>query len=358
MNKEAILSRQILTYMLSLTFIIIVIAILGSWLFYSFLIDYLPGGGLAANEDEMTLLDWTWIAIASAISLAVSLFFTVKLSSRILTPLNAVAYSLKQISKGNLDARASCTNSQLGEMNNLVNDFNDMAEKLQKLDVQRNLWNAAIAHELRTPVTILRGRLQGLVDGVFEPDPALFRNLLKQTEGLTNLIEDLRVVSSSGGADYSLKLREIDLEETIRNALENFLPEFQRKQFTLITELKSQHCVCDPLRIIQCLTVLFDNALKYSTSRTLIIKNGSYGKDNFILVQDKGPGIPEEFQGDLFQPFQRGELARNINPEGCGLGLSVVRAIMLAHKGNASYKLTRDNHSVFELSWPVLECKK
>lgn len=59
MNKEAILSRQILTYMLSLTFIIIVIAILGSWLFYSFLIDYLPGGGLAANEDEMTLLDWT-----------------------------------------------------------------------------------------------------------------------------------------------------------------------------------------------------------------------------------------------------------------------------------------------------------
>ncbi|WP_404873593.1 histidine kinase dimerization/phospho-acceptor domain-containing protein, partial [Klebsiella pneumoniae] len=81
------------------------------------------------------------------------------------------------ISQGNLGARASGTSSQLGEINNLVNDFNEMAEKLQTLDVQRNLWNAAIAHELRTPVTILRGRLQGLVEGVFEPEPALFRNL-------------------------------------------------------------------------------------------------------------------------------------------------------------------------------------
>lgn len=107
-------------------------------------------------------------------------------------------------------------------MNRLVNDFNEMAEKLQTLDAQRNLWNAAIAHELRTPVTILRGRLQGLVDGVFEPEPSLFRNLLKQTEGLTNLIEDLRVVSSSGGAGYSLMLSEVDLKATISNALDTF----------------------------------------------------------------------------------------------------------------------------------------
>ncbi|WP_343525750.1 ATP-binding protein [Klebsiella michiganensis] len=353
MNKETILSRQILTYMLSLTFIIIAIAVVGSYLFYSFLIDYLPGGAVSGNEDDMTLLDWMWIMIASVTSLVVSLFFTVKLSARILTPLNAVAQSLKQISQGNLGARASGTSSQLGEINNLVNDFNEMAEKLQTLDVQRNLWNAAIAHELRTPVTILRGRLQGLVEGVFEPEPALFRNLLRQTEGLTNLIEDLRVVSSSGGAGYTLTLSEVDLEATITSALDTFLPEFRSRQFTLITELKQQLCVCDPLRMTQCLTVLFDNALKYSTSRTLLVKNGTSGKENYILVQDRGPGIPEELQRMLFEPFQRGEYARHINPQGCGLGLSVVKAIMLAHGGSVSYQLSRENHSIFKLSWPV-----
>ena len=353
MNKETILSRQILTYMLLLTFVIIAIAVLGSYLFYSFLIYYLPGGMNEGSEDAMTFLDWMWILMASITSLVVALFFTVKLSARIFNPLNDVAYSLKQISQGNLSARAFNSSSKLGEMNRLVNDFNEMAEKLQTLDAQRNLWNAAIAHELRTPVTILRGRLQGLVDGVFEPEPSLFRNLLKQTEGLTNLIEDLRVVSSSGGAGYSLMLSEVDLKATISNALDTFWPDFDKKHFKIVTEINQQYCVCDPLLIIQCLTVLFDNALKYSTSQTLLIKNGITGNDNFIIVQDQGPGIPEELQKSLFQPFQRGEYAKNINPEGCGLGLSVVKAIMCAHGGDVSYSLTPENGSLFKLSWPV-----
>ncbi|MEH4708302.1 ATP-binding protein [Escherichia coli] len=353
MNKETLLSRQILTHMLSLTFIIIAITVLGSYLFYTFLIDFLPGEMNAGHEDDMTFIDWMWILIASTTSLVVSLFFTIKLSIRILKPLNDVVLSLKQISQGNLSARASGCSFQLGEMNHLVNDFNEMAEKLQTLDTQRNLWNAAIAHELRTPVTILRGRLQGLVDGVFEPEQALLRNLLKQTEGLTNLIEDLRVVSSSGRAGYSLTLREVDLRAMISNAIDTFLPDFETKQRKIITKLKCQRCVCDPLRIIQCLNILFDNALKYSTSETLFVKNGVTGNYNFIIVQDEGPGIPEELQGALFQPFQRGKCAKQINPEGCGLGLSVVKAIMRAHGGNVSYRLTQENGSIFKLKWPV-----
>lgn len=78
MNKDTMLSRQILTHMLSLTFIIIAIAVLGSYLFYTFLIDFLPGGMNAGNEDDMTLLDWMWILIASTTSLVISLFFYYK----------------------------------------------------------------------------------------------------------------------------------------------------------------------------------------------------------------------------------------------------------------------------------------
>ncbi|EKM0668761.1 HAMP domain-containing histidine kinase [Cronobacter turicensis] len=353
MKQEPVLSRQILTYMLSLTFIIIFIAILGSYLFYTFLLDYIPGGADAGNEDSMTMWDWLWIVTASTISLMVSLFFTVKLSSRILTPLNEVAYSLKRISKGDLDARAFCVSSQLGEMNHLVNDFNDMAEKLQTLDVQRKAWNAAIAHELRTPVTILQGRLQGLVDGVFTPEPVLFQKLLKQTEGLTRLIEDLRVVSSDGGAGYTLSQSDVDLRETITEALDAFMPQFKRQQFEIKTELKPQRCMCDALRINQCLTVLFDNALHYSTSRSLTIKNGVTNKENYIIIQDQGPGIPEAFHAFLFQPFQREKDASALNPHGCGLGLSVVKAIMSAHGGDATYRLTKQHHSIFRLAWPV-----
>lgn len=353
MSKKTLLSRQILTYMVSLTFIIIAITLLGSYLFYTFLIDYLPGGVNSETENSMTLFDWVWITVASAVSLIVSLFFTLKLSARILKPLNDVADSLKQISDGNLSARAVSRDSQLGEMNKLVSDFNEMAEKLQSLDAQRNLWNAAIAHELRTPVTILRGRLQGLVDGVFLPDPLLFKTLLKQTESLTNLIEDLRVVSSSGGAGYNLVLNEVDIETMVNSALDAFLPDFDNKHFKIVAELSQQHSICDPLRINQCLTILLDNALRYSTAQTLLVKNGISAGRNFILVQDSSPGISEELQKTLFQPFQRGDYAKNINPQGCGLGLSVVQAIMRAHGGNASYRLTSSGGSIFTLSWPV-----
>ena len=350
MRNNPALSRQILTYMVSLTFIIIAITVLGSWLFYSLLLNYTPGAG---NEDNMTLWDWLWIATATTTSLFISLFFTMKLSSRILIPLNAIASSLRRISQGDLHARAYCTNSHLGEINHLVKDFNEMAEKLQSLDSQRKLWNSAIAHELRTPVTILQGRLQGLVDGVFEPDLALFSTLLKQTEGLTRLIEDLRVVSSSGGTAYTLRKSDVDVRETLATALDTFMPEFNRKQFSIIKTLHPHRSVCDPMRINQCLAVLFDNALHYSTSRTLIVRNGVTSNENYILVQDKGPGIPADFHPSLFQPFKRDANAKYHNPRGCGLGLSVVKAIMQAHGGDVTYTLTRENHSVFMLTWPV-----
>lgn len=352
MNRESVLSRQILTYMLLLTFTIIAISILGSWFFYSFILDHLPGGAAAGEDEQMTLWDWVWIGIATIISLAFAIFLTIKLSERILTPLNAVASSLKKISQGQLDARAYCASSSLGEVNHLVSDFNEMAEKLQTLDIQRKSWNAAIAHELRTPVTILRGRLQGLVDGVFKPEPVLFNNLLRQTEGLTRLIEDLRVVSSDGGAGYTLSKSRTDLKSTIQDALDTFMPEFKRNHFTLQIALREQHCLFDPIRINQCLAVLFDNAIHYSSSRTLIVKNGVSDKGNYILIQDGGPGIPEEFQDFLFQPFQRDNGARALNPEGCGLGLSVVKAIMLAHGGDVTYTLSKQNHSIFKLTWP------
>ena len=352
MNRDSVLSRQILTYMLLLTFMIIAIAVLGSWLFYSFILDHLPGGAVEGDDEQMTMWDWVWIGTATTISLIIAIFLTIKLSSRILTPLNAVASSLRKISQGQLDARAYCASSRLGEVNHLVTDFNEMAEKLQMLDIQRKSWNAAIAHELRTPVTILRGRLQGLVDGVFEPDPLLFNNLLKQTEGLTRLIEDLRVISSDGGAGYTLYKSRTDLKGTIQDALDTFMPEFKRNQFAIKTALREQRCVFDPLRINQCLAVLFDNALHYSTSRKLIVKNGVSDKRNYILIEDGGPGIPREFHDFLFQPFQRDKGARDVNPEGCGLGLSVVKAIMLAHGGDVTYTLSKQNHSLFKLTWP------
>ncbi len=105
------------------------------------------------------------------------------------------------------------------------------------------------------------------------------------------------------------------IDHETRNGAGNLRPSFERKQFTLRTGLKAQRCLCDPLRINQCLTVLFDNALHYSTSRKLIVKKWRVWQRKYILIQDEGLGIPREFHDFLFQPFPWDKGARQLNPE-------------------------------------------
>ena len=138
-----------------------------------------------------------------------------RFSRRIIQPLNSVTESVRRLAHGDLEARAHAGDRSLGETSALVEDFNSMAERLQRMTSEMVIWNAAIAHELRTPVTILRGRLQGLAEGVFEPDEALFRSLLAQVEGLSRLIEDLRVLSLADSGHLHLQLEEVDLAQVI-----------------------------------------------------------------------------------------------------------------------------------------------
>ncbi|WP_210522976.1 ATP-binding protein [Pantoea ananatis] len=352
MNKDKALSRQILLFMLSLTFTIIIVAVVGSYLFYSFIIENFPGGLSASNSESMTVFDWVWIAISSIISFLIALLFAFKLSAKILNPLSSVATSLRRISQGDLSARAANSQSSLGEVNTLVRDFNEMAEKLQTLDNQRKSWNAAIAHELRTPVTILRGRLQGLVEEVFEPDPPLFKSLLRQTEGLSRLIDDLRVVGAAEGGSFTLDVKAVAMSDVLENVGASFGHPFQKQGFNLIIEQNNAVTRCDPLRIIQCLTILFDNALNYATPGIVRVRSGHRDNLFFIEVEDTGPGVPDDFQRHMFEPFQRGAAGRAINPAGCGLGLSVAKAIMQAHGGDIRYRTSSQGGSLFLLRWP------
>ncbi len=109
-------------------------------------------------------------------------------------PLNSVAASLRRLADGDLDARTVAPDQSLGEAALLVDDFNSMANRLKRMAEEQAFWNAAIAHELRHAADHLARPPAGLAEGVFEPDTAQFYSLLTQVEGLTRLVEDLRVV--------------------------------------------------------------------------------------------------------------------------------------------------------------------
>ncbi|MGK4475799.1 ATP-binding protein [Aeromonas molluscorum] len=346
------LRRQIIRSLGLMALGIISLAVIGTYVFYAIAVTYVPG---SISESWMpSRVEMIWIGSTILIALGMALYVAVRLSRRILTPLNLVANSLREVAEGKLDARVPMDEQAIGETAQLVRDFNTMAEQLQSMTREREFWNAAIAHELRTPVTILRGRLQGLAEGVFLPERELFEGLLRQVEGLTHLIEDLRVLSLNDSGHLELQRTEVRLADELAVVLEAFAPPLAASGFTLKGELDGELFVCcDALRIRQALMALLENAQKHGVPGLLTVRLYRSDTQCVLSVEDEGPGIGEEVAAHIFDAFRRGDPSRSRKSGGSGLGLAVVKAIAEAHGGSAVCQPTGCGGTMFILSWPI-----
>lgn len=346
------LARQIISSVAILALTIMLMVLLGSYAFYSTLWVFYPNSLSAPDSWLPSPAEWGWIIVSTLIGLAIAVWVAVRLSRRILTPLNSVATSLRRVAQGDLAARAATRGQALDEASQLISDFNAMAERLERVQQERIFWNAAIAHELRTPLTILRGRLQGLSDGVFQPDPALFSSLLDQVEGLGRLIEDLRIVGLAESGHLRIQLQEADLQQEISTVLRACEAALQDKGFQLVLELSLQRSVCDPVRIRQALLALLENALQHATPGRLRISTARTDGMDTLCVEDSGPGVASRDAQMIFDAFQRGPRGADTAPKGSGLGLAVVRAIASAHQGRADCLASPLGGTCFRICWP------
>ncbi len=353
MKTSNSLSRQIILSMSAVVLCVIALAVVGSYVFYALLWTFWPPLDLDVDEWLPTGMEWAWMALITCIGLAVGAVVAIKLSRRILMPLNSVAASLRRLADGDLDARATASDRSLAEATLLVDDFNSMAERLKRMAEEQSFWNAAIAHELRTPLTILRGRLQGLAEGVFTPDQAQFYSLLNQVEGLTRLIEDLRVVGLADNGYLDVHIQRADLAEEIKADAHLFEPGLLASGFVLHLDLHERPVQCDSARIRQALLAMLDNLRRHATPGNVTVRLRSQDGLNTLSVADEGPGIEEAFATHIFEPFQRGESSRSRAQGGNGLGLAVVRAIALSHQGSVTCRNLDNGGTLFELSWPA-----
>ncbi|TFL15324.1 HAMP domain-containing histidine kinase [Pusillimonas caeni] len=353
MRKLTGLSRQIVRSMAALALTIVLLVLLGSYAFYALLMAFSPTSMPSEDAWLPSGPELVWMALTILVALVLSITVAVKLSKRILLPLTSVADSLRQVANGDLDARASGDDDSMGEAARLVDDFNVMAERLQRMAKEQAFWNAAIAHELRTPVTILRGRLQGLAEGVFTPDGAQFQSLLTQVEGLSRLIEDLRVVGMFDSGHLSLLRQATDLSTDIETVVQLFEPRLRDAGLTPVLDLAPGKVDCDSARIRQALMALLENTRRHAVPGALHIRLHMHDNLCTLSVEDDGPGIAPELTERLFEAFQRGDPSRTRDTTGSGLGLAVVRAIAAAHCGQASCRASGKGGTVFELNWPI-----
>ena len=351
--KLVVLSRQIALTMMAIAFGVTLVVIFTGYVFYysweKYWPEEVPEMGLFPTGPELI-----WIVGTTIVGLFMAILVAVSLSRRILAPLNSVTDGIRRVARGELSARAVADDRSMGEATQLADDFNLLAEKLQRATEEQAFWNAAIAHELRTPVTILHGRLQGLAEGVFTPDERQFRSLLTQVEGLNRLIEDLRVVSLAESGHLSLNLGLVDLEAEIRSVVDFMGDSLAKAGQHPVLELQAQLASCDPARIRQALLALLENAKRHAVPGAIRIQtrldNGLYR----LIVSDEGPGIPDTFSPHIFTAFRRSPDARGT---GSGLGLAVVAAIARAHGGQATCNASSQGGTAFEICWPYNDSK-
>ncbi|NEW89689.1 HAMP domain-containing protein [Rhodopseudomonas sp. WA056] len=350
--KRSRLSGQITLSMSIVAAIAVLMVFVGTFIFYTvYLIWFPPPPGPPPLLPEAS--DFVLIAIFLLLGLAIAIHAALRLTRRILAPLNSLAEGARRIAAGDLTARAVAGDRSLGETAQLVDDFNVMAQRLQDVAESMASWNAAIAHELRTPLTILRGRLQGLTDGVFDPSDELFRSLLAQVENLSRLVDDLRVVTLSDSQRLDMRVEPTDLANEVAQAVEAMRPALDGAGFTVRMTTQPVTLPCDGARIRQALLALLENARRYATPGVIEIRMNLENTDVVIAVEDEGPGLSAEFAAQAFDPFARAEPSRSRQFGGSGLGLSVVRAIAEAHGGHARYRTSKTGGSVFEIVLPL-----
>ncbi|WP_230630307.1 ATP-binding protein [Comamonas testosteroni] len=322
---------------------------IATWVFYYIWEQYSPAT-FEATGDSPGGLEFLWIIVSTVICLFVAGYFGIKLAKKILAPLNSVTEAIRKVASGDLSARAEFGRGSLGEANTLVQNFNDLAKRLQQVTEEQKFWNAAISHELRTPVSILSGRLQGLSDGVFEPTPEHFQKLLSQVNSLAHLIEQLRTVGLADAGHLPLQWSEVSLNEEAQATIQFFAERFASSGHIPVLYGLCGAAWCDPIRIRQALLALFENVHRHANKGLVTIRTRSHGHDGYELaVEDQGPGVPEELAPHIFQAFRHS--TRNSSTSSSGLGLAVVDAIARSHGGQAKYERLPSGGSRFVISW-------
>jgi signal transduction histidine kinase len=209
--------------------------------------------------------------------------------------------------------------------------FNSMATRLSEQDRQRRELMADIAHELRTPLAVVQGRLEGLLDGVYPRDDARLGEVLEETRLLARLVEDLGTLAHSERGTMGLQKEPTDLGVLIGDAARALASEAAGQGIAIHVENGSDLPLLDvdPLRVREVVTNLIANAIRHGERGTEVFI-GTERRTGAIVVsvRDTGPGIAPEDRPRIFDRFQKGGRSR-----GSGLGLAIARNLVVAHGG-------------------------
>jgi signal transduction histidine kinase len=236
-------------------------------------------------------------------------------------------------------------------LRSLAAAFNTMTTRLERQQRERRALMADIAHELRTPVAIMQGRLEGMLDGVYPADEAHVRQVVEQTRMLARLVEDLRTLAHADSGTLSLHREPVDLGALVEDAVGASDLGAARRGIRIDVGLQTELPTIDvdPQRIQEVLINLLSNAIRHSPDGSTITIDGHQATDGIrIRVVDRGPGIPERELARVFERFHKSP-----DSPGSGLGLSIAKSLVEAHGGTISAANGPDGGTIVSVILPA-----
>ncbi|MGZ9166935.1 MAG: sensor histidine kinase [Anaerolineales bacterium] len=295
-----------------------------------------------------------WLLVCGAPFVVVVLgFITVyTLYSRYGRPLRQVFNAIDSVAEGNLSVRVPDDDSpQFGE---LIKRFNKMVSELERSDQQRRNLTADIAHELRTPLHIIQGNLEGVLDGVYQPSPEQIKDTLDEVKLLTRLVNDLQTLSLAETGQLPLHPTRFPLADLIDDLTSSFSSRAASLGIDLKTEIADpdQQLTADYDRLNQVLSNLLSNAMRYTPrGGTITLNTASIQNGIRITLRDTGSGIPAEDLPFIFDRFWRGDKSRSERTHS-GLGLAIAKQLIRAHGGTVAAQSVVGTGSSFVIELP------
>ena len=308
------------------------------------------------NPEETLFLDRTYQALYRAIlvALLVALIMGIVLARTLTRPLQALTRAAQGIAKGQLEQKVKVSSQD--EMGQLALAFNRMSQEVVQANQLRRRMTADIAHDLRTPLTVIGGYVESMRDGVLKPTTERLSLIYTEIERLQNLVGDLRMLSQADAGELPLNPQQIVPKNLLDRVAALFQHHADRYQVSLQVDASADlpEIRIDEARMMQVMDNLVSNALRYTPEGGSIFLSARVDQGKLELtVRDTGSGIAAEEIPFIFDRFYRADSSRHTETGESGLGLAIVKALVEAHGGTVWAESAPDQGTTIHIDLPI-----
>lgn len=309
-----------------------------------------PLPALRTQSPIALLTEKLWLAILCALLAAVVAAWL--LARQILAPVTALSDATAAIQAGDLSRRVPVEGPK--EIAQLAQRFNALSEHLARSETLRKRMISDIAHELRSPLTNIRGTIEAIEDGHLTPGSSSLRSLAEEIAFLEHLVNDLQDLALADAGQLKMQTSDVAIDDCVRAVVESFAPAARARH--VVIEVRSHGAVrvpADATRLRQIITNLLSNAIRVAPedSRISVAIDGAENGVN-VSVSDPGPGVPQNELDAIFERFYRADESRSRGEGGAGLGLAIVKQLVEAHGGLVRAENNAEDGATFSFTLP------